>query len=159
MPFDHIDSSNSLLCKKLEIDPGEYRDCFLAGAAGHSQGIVAAIVIALSWESFFENAVDAVSLMMSIGTYVGFTYPVFGTVSSAIVRDSVRNGEGRPFPMLQITGLSLGHVEASVAQANKDLLQNLCIAISLSMDLQTLLFLVLPDLFLKLNFERDQSPK
>lgn len=122
-----------MTCKLYNLSPGEFRDCFLTGTTGHSQGIVASLVIALSesWESFYENALKAVSLMIFIGARVGLTYPGIGDVVSWVREDSVLNGEGRPSPMLHITDLSLDYVKIYVNQTNTNLLESQHIAISL----------------------------
>lgn len=117
-----------IICKIQLLTPGEH----LLAVAGHSQGIVTSLAIGLSdsWESFMENSLKAVSLMLFVGARTALKFPLT-VLSSEMVDDSFQNGEGRPTPMLIIRDLSLDQVEGFVTQTNKDLPESRRIAISL----------------------------
>lgn len=71
-------------CRTLGLEPGQMRDYF-SGATGHSQGIVAAAVVAGSdsWESFYAIAADAIALLFWIGfkSQSKIQGPAFGSAS------------------------------------------------------------------------------
>lgn len=118
-------------CKTLGVTPGELRDG-LVGATGHSQGLVTAVAIALSdsWDSFFDNALKAVSLLFFIGARCLTTYPRT-TLPPTMLQDSLENGEGRPSPMLSVRDLSRDEVEKFIASTNEHLPADKHVAISL----------------------------
>lgn len=92
-------------CKKLGISPKEFRDS-LCGVTGHSQGIIAAAVIARSggWEDFY----DATRIALTMSFWIGYESHIATPCSSlpvAAVRDSEARGEGRPSAMLSIDGI------------------------------------------------------
>lgn len=118
-------------CKTLGITPGEFRDT-LAGATGHSQGLVTAVAIALcdSWELFYESALKAVSLLFFIGSRCLITYPRT-TLPPTMLQDSLEHGEGRPSPMLSVRDLSRAEVDKFIAITNKHLPADKHIAVSL----------------------------
>lgn len=118
-------------CKTLGVTPGEFRK-HLSGATGHSQGLVTAVAIASSdsWDSFYEDAVKAVSLLFFIGARCLTTYPRT-SLPPTMLQDSLENGEGRPSPMLSVRDLSLEEVEKFIASTNKHLPVDKHVAISL----------------------------
>lgn len=118
-------------CKTLGVTPGEFRKA-LVGATGHSQGLVTAVAVALSdsWESFYENALKAVSLLFFIGARCLITYPRT-SLPPTMLQDSLDNGEGRPSPMLSVRDLSREEVEKFIESTNKHLPVDKHLAISL----------------------------
>lgn len=118
-------------CKTLGVTPGEFRK-HLSGATGHSQGLVTAVAIASSdsWESFYEDAVKAVSLLFFIGARCLTTYPRT-SLPPTMLQDSLENGEGRPSPMLSVRDLSREEVEKFIESTNKHLPEDKHVAISL----------------------------
>lgn len=121
----------AVTCKTLGVTPGAFRE-ILAGATGHSQGLVTAVAIASSdsWESFYENALKAVSLLFFIGLRCLITYPRT-SLPPTMLQDSLENGEGRPSPMLSVRDLSREEVEKFIESTNKHLPADKHIAISL----------------------------
>lgn len=120
-----------ITCKTLGVTPGEFRDN-LVGATGHSQGLVTAVAIALagSWESFYENAAKAITLLFFIGARCLITYPRT-TLPPTMLQDSLNNGEGRPSPMLSVRDLSREEVEKFIKSTNEHLPAEKHVAISL----------------------------
>ncbi|OVF11274.1 putative tetrafunctional fatty acid synthase subunit [Clavispora lusitaniae] len=118
-------------CKTLGVSPGEFRD-HLVGATGHSQGLVTAVAIASSdsWDSFYENALKAVTLLFFIGSRCLMAYPRT-TLPPTMLQDSLENGEGRPSPMLSVRDLSREQVEKFIATTNEHLPADKRVAISL----------------------------
>lgn len=118
-------------CKSLGVTPGEFRDA-LVGATGHSQGLVTAVAVASSdsWESFYANALKAVTLLFFIGARCLIAYPRT-SLPPTMLQDSLDNGEGRPSPMLSIRDLSREEVEKFIDSTNKHLPSDKHLAISL----------------------------
>ncbi|KAK8033901.1 fatty acid synthase subunit beta [Apiospora marii] len=102
-------------------DPGDLGQS-LAGATGHSQGIVLAAVAAKAhdWESFFVEAKWAVQLLFWIGFESQMAAPP-SLVTPAIVRDSLEGGEGAPSHMLLVRGLGKEALDAVIAAGNRHL--------------------------------------
>lgn len=100
--------------------PGEFRK-FYAGATGKSQGIVAAVVIALSdsWDSFLQNAIKGVSLMLFIGCRVDVCSPA--VVPSDPLPTASTFFEGDPSSTLKISELTLEQVEYFLTELNHSL--------------------------------------
>ncbi|KAJ7808688.1 fatty acid synthase beta subunit [Mycena olivaceomarginata] len=86
-------------CNVAGLTPGQYRDT-IAGATGHSQGIVSAVAIAASdsYESFAANALKAVKWLFFSGLRGQQAFPIIA-LEPSIVEDSVEGGEGMPTPM------------------------------------------------------------
>ncbi|CEH12097.1 fatty acid synthase [Ceraceosorus bombacis] len=106
-------------CRASGLSPGQFRDRVL-GATGHSQGIVAALVLATSDDepSFIENCVKALGLLFHIGKRGQESFPAL-SLDAALVADSVEGGEGEPTPMLSVQGLAIRALEGAVAAVNK----------------------------------------
>lgn len=121
----------TVTCKALGVTPGEFRDA-LVGATGHSQGLVTAVAIASSdlWNSFYQNALKAISLLFFIGARCLSAYPRT-SLPPTMLQDSLDNGEGRPSPMLSIRDLSREEVESFIDQTNRHLPTDKHLAISL----------------------------
>lgn len=118
-------------CKSLGMTPGAFTDA-LVGVTGHSQGLVTAVAIASSdsWDSFYENALKAVTFMFFIGARSLITYPRT-TLPPTMLQDSLENGEGRPSPMMSIRDLPHSDVHKFIDQTNKHLPQEKHVAVSL----------------------------
>lgn len=105
--------------KVLRITPAELRSLFV-GACGHSQGIVAAVVISKSRteQEFVENTVNALQTLFWIGLRSQQVYPET-TLSPKILSDSLAHGEGIPTPMLAVANMPLTELQAQVDISNK----------------------------------------
>ena len=110
-----------VVCHIAGITPGQLRDK-MAGATGHSQGIVSAVVIAASstFESFTENAKKALKWLIFSGLRGQQAFPVV-SLDPEMVQDAIDGGEGSPSPMLSVTGLSLKDLEPHIALTNSHL--------------------------------------
>jgi fatty acid synthase subunit alpha, fungi type len=108
-------------CKVAGLTPGELRDR-VAGATGHSQGIVSAVAIASSatFESFTNNSEKALRWLFYCGLRGQQAFPVV-SLEPRIVQDAIEGGEGAPSPMLSIAGLSLKELEPHIKQTNSHL--------------------------------------
>ncbi|KAJ1969223.1 fatty acid synthase alpha subunit Lsd1, partial [Dispira parvispora] len=120
-----------VMCRVLDLTPGQVRRNFVA-ATGHSQGIVAATVIAASdsWESFYTNAERGLGLLFWMGTRSQQVYPAT-TLNPVILQDSLSNNEGTPSPMLGITHLRYADVVQHVELTNSHLPEDRHIKIAL----------------------------
>lgn len=120
-----------VICRVSGFTPGELRD-HIAGATGHSQGVVSAIAISASdsFESFEMNAKKALRWLFFCGMRGQEAFPVLA-LEPSIVQDCIEGGEGEPTPMLSITNLPLASLEPHVAATNKHLSANAQIAVSL----------------------------
>ncbi|KAF9532470.1 fatty acid synthase [Crepidotus variabilis] len=110
-----------VVCHVANLTPGEIRSR-IAGATGHSQGILSAVVISASstFEEFTENSRKALKWLFFTGLRGQEAFPVT-SLEPGIVQDSIEGGEGVPGPMLSITGLSLTELEPHVKKTNKHL--------------------------------------
>jgi fatty acid synthase subunit alpha len=108
-------------CHVLNLTPGELRSN-LAGATGHSQGIVSAVAVATSstFEELTENTRKALKWLFYSGLRGQQAFPVTA-LEPSIIQDSLQGGEGAPTPMLSVTGLGLNELESHVVSTNKHL--------------------------------------
>jgi fatty acid synthase subunit beta len=89
-----------------------------AGSTGHSQGVIASVVISASAteEEFFINSGKALGLLFWMGTRAQQVFPPT-TLNPTVLEDSLSNNEGTPTPMLAINNLRedqvLKHLEAT----------------------------------------------
>lgn len=120
-----------IVCHIAGLLPGELRER-MAGATGHSQGIVSAVAIAssTSFDSFTENAKKALKWLIYSGLRGQQAFPVV-SLEPSIVQDSIEGGEGSPTPMLSVTGLSLKELEPHIKQTNTHLADNSQLFVSL----------------------------
>jgi fatty acid synthase subunit alpha len=120
-----------IVCRVSGLSPGELRDR-MAGATGHSQGIVSAVAIAASTtlESFLENAQKALKWLFMSGLRGQEAFPVM-SLEPSIIQDAVEGGEGAPSPMLSVTGLDLEDLEGHIQSTNSHLPQNSQLFVSL----------------------------
>lgn len=120
-----------ITCKTLGVTPGQFKSN-LKGTTGHSQGLVASLVVAStdSWESFETESLKAVELLFYLSVRCLQAYPST-SLSPSMVKDSEENGEGNPGPMLSVRDLSVSEVENFVSQTNHHLPTEKHIKISL----------------------------
>ncbi|PUU81782.1 fatty acid synthase beta subunit dehydratase [Tuber borchii] len=118
-------------CKILAKEPGELREG-LAGATGHSQGIItaAAIASASTWDSFHRITSDTLTILFWIGCRSQQTYPRTSLAPSTL-QDSINEGEGTPSPMLSVRDLPQAQVQHHVDITNTHLPKDRHIHISL----------------------------
>lgn len=107
--------------KVLDWSPAELA-AKIAGATGHSQGIISAAVIAASRteDEFVRNSQQAMRLLFWIGLRAQQAFPE-ATLTPNIVRDSLENGEGHPTPMLSVSNLEESKLRAQIAACNEHL--------------------------------------
>ncbi|KAL2864066.1 acyl transferase domain-containing protein [Aspergillus lucknowensis] len=93
--------SYAVTCKILNKNPGELGH-HLSGAAGHSQGIVVAALLAtvVSWPTFFDAASTALQVLFWIGCRSQQCFP------SSSIPPSLVNQSERLSPMLSVKGAS-----------------------------------------------------
>jgi fatty acid synthase subunit beta, fungi type len=110
-----------ITCRVIGKSPGEMRG-ILSSVTGHSQGIVAAAVIARSesWVTFLESTQIAMEMLFWIGFESHHATPT-SSIPAAATRDSEEAGEGRPSSMLSIRGLALSSVERVLQEINTHL--------------------------------------
>ncbi|RAL06934.1 putative fatty acid synthase beta subunit [Aspergillus homomorphus CBS 101889] len=103
-----------ITCKILNKTPGEFAR-HLSGAAGHSQGIVVAALLAtvVSWPTFFDAARTALQVLFWIGCRSQQCYPP-SSIPPALVDQSERLS-----PMLSIKGASREQLLQHLAEHNK----------------------------------------
>lgn len=104
----------------------------LAGATGHSQGLVTAVCISASTddESYLQNARKGLLWLFHAGLRGQQAFPVLA-LEPTVVQDAIEGGEGTPTPMLAVGGLLLKDLEPYVAKTNKHLPFNSQLHISL----------------------------
>lgn len=121
----------AVTCRVLGLNPGQVRDN-LKGATGHSQGLITAIAISASdsWDEFYNSASRILKIFFFIGVRVQQAYPSTFLPPSTL-EDSVKQGEGKPTPMLSIRDLSLNQVQEFVDATNLHLPEDKQIVVSL----------------------------
>ncbi|KAL9596244.1 MAG: hypothetical protein Q9179_004685 [Wetmoreana sp. 5 TL-2023] len=109
----------TVTCQLLGMNPGELRDSF-EGIAGHSQGIITAIVISQSdsWESFFRSAKAALTFLFWIGVRSQLVFPQRVHKPSMI---NMSLDEGVPTPMLSVRHLPQDVLQVQIDRANHHL--------------------------------------
>lgn len=141
----------ALTAKLQGLTPGELR-LRLSGTTGHSQGVATAVAIAASslWELFYANAIKAVLLMFFTALRCVQAYP--NTLLPPLVwEELIKNGEGKPLPMLLIRDLLYEQVAKFVADTNQHLPPAKQIDISLVNGARNLVVLGPPQLLSGLN--------
>lgn len=118
-------------CRACGLTPGDFRRR-IAGATGHSQGVISALVLATSDsnESFRDNTSKALRLLFHIGKRGQESFPEL-TIEPALINDAVEGGEGEPTPMLSVTGLTQPALEKFIKATNTHLPDGLRVDISL----------------------------
>ncbi|KAI2791873.1 Fatty acid synthase subunit beta [Penicillium oxalicum] len=99
--------------------PAQLQSAFM-GTTGHSQGIVAATVIAVaqSWRQFDALALNALRLLLTIGTCSQDQFAV-AQLPPAIVSDAEAHGEGFPGPMLSVADCPIDQLRSYMAAVNE----------------------------------------
>ncbi|KAM3582650.1 fatty acid synthase alpha subunit Lsd1 [Umbelopsis sp. WA50703] len=106
-----------VMLRVLQRTPDEIRK-YIVGSTGHSQGVIASVVISSSAteEEFIANSAKALGLLFWMGTRAQQVFPST-TLNPTILEDSLSNNEGTPTPMLAINNLRedqvLKHLEAT----------------------------------------------
>lgn len=120
-----------VVTRVANLTPGDMRS-LLAGATGHSQGIVSAVTISASatFDSFSQNTAKALKWLFYSGLRGQESFPVV-SVESSIVQDCVEGGEGVPSPMLAVTGLPLRDLQKFINKTNAHLPDNSKLFVSL----------------------------
>ncbi|KAG9315241.1 hypothetical protein JVU11DRAFT_4375 [Chiua virens] len=120
-----------VICRVSGLTPGQLRD-HIAGATGHSQGVVSAITVSAStsYESFDANVKKAIRWLFFCGMRGQEAFPVLA-LEPGIVQDAIDGGEGQPSPMLSINGLALSALSLHIEATNKHLPVNSQLAVSL----------------------------
>ena len=120
-----------VVCHVANLTPGQLRDR-LAGATGHSQGIVSAVAVATSstFDDFTENSSKALKWLFYSGLRGQQSFPVTA-LEPGMVQDSIQGGEGSPSPMLSVTGLSLIELGPHISKTNQHLASNAQLHVSL----------------------------
>ncbi|KAF7326260.1 Fatty acid synthase [Mycena kentingensis (nom. inval.)] len=118
-------------CNVAGVTPGEFRGT-LAGATGHSQGIVSAVAISAStsFESFTANALKALKWLFFSGLRGQQAFPIVA-LEPGMINDAVEGGGGTPSPMLSVTDLKLTELESHIKKTNAHLSDNVKINLSL----------------------------
>ena len=73
-----------------------------------------------SWHSFYEVARLAIEVLFWLGFYCHQARPN-SSVSAALAKECLENGEGQPSSMLSVRGLDRLRIEALLAKFNKSL--------------------------------------
>ncbi|KAF9768132.1 hypothetical protein IL306_014601, partial [Fusarium sp. DS 682] len=114
----------ALLIKLLGISPGQMRT-FLSGIAGHSQGIITAVVASLVDDdndrlSLERLSYDALNILFYIGCRSQECFVAPG-VSPRALKDSQDHGEGTPSSMLSVKGMSPKAIQLIATEVNTHL--------------------------------------
>ncbi|KAK4175382.1 acyl transferase domain-containing protein [Triangularia setosa] len=110
-----------ITCQVFGKHPGQLRD-LLHAVTGHSQGLLAAVVVskADSWPSFYRACDQALRISFWTGLESHYTTPPCA-VSAAAVADCVENKEGYPSSMLSVSGLSQDQLTLLLERTNRGL--------------------------------------
>lgn len=110
-----------IVCRVQNVTPGQLRDK-IAGATGHSQGIVSAVAVAASdsFESFELNSKKALKWLFYNGLRGQQAFPLV-SLEPSIIQDCIDGGEGTPGPMLSVTGLALKELDPHIKKTNSHL--------------------------------------
>ncbi|RAH54459.1 malonyl CoA-acyl carrier protein transacylase [Aspergillus piperis CBS 112811] len=118
-------------CQTMGLSPREMHG-YLSGVSGHSQGIVVALVIAVSdtWGDFYRQSLEALRILFYISCRSHEIFPP-QFIPESIIRDAEDNGEGAPSPMLRVRNLRRGQLQKIIDTVNSYLPQQSRVAISL----------------------------
>jgi fatty acid synthase subunit beta len=121
-----------VVCRVTNFTPGQVRDR-IAGATGHSQGIVSAIVLSASetFDNLTVNSRKALRWLFYCGLRGQQAFPPVA-VEPSLVQDTLDGGEGVPSPMLSVTGLALKELNGHIKKTNAHLPSNSKLSISLN---------------------------
>ncbi|EKM78079.1 hypothetical protein AGABI1DRAFT_61049 [Agaricus bisporus var. burnettii JB137-S8] len=120
-----------VVCRVANLTPGQVRSR-IAGATGHSQGILSAVVISASetFDDFTENSRKALRWLFYCGLRGQQAFPPVA-VEPSLVQDTLDGGEGTPSPMLSVAGLPLKDLEVHIKKTNSHLPANSQLGVSL----------------------------
>jgi fatty acid synthase subunit beta len=120
-----------VVCRVTNLTPGQVRSR-IAGATGHSQGILSAVVVSASetFNDFTENSRKALRWLFYCGLRGQQAFPPVA-VAPSLVQDTLNGGEGTPSPMLSVAGLPLKELEGHIKKTNSHLPANSQLGISL----------------------------
>lgn len=120
-----------IVCRVANLNPSQIRDR-IAGATGHSQGIVSAVVLSASdtFDVLTTNSRKALRWLFYCGLRGQQAFPPVA-IEPSLVQDTLDGGEGTPSPMLSITGLSFEDLDKQVVKTNSYLPANSRLAVSL----------------------------
>ncbi|KIL87771.1 hypothetical protein FAVG1_08648 [Fusarium avenaceum] len=95
---------------------------FLAGATGHSQGILAAAAIAAmdSAASFLEQSLQAITVSVSLGVRIQQLYGL-QILPRSVTKDHLFEERGMLTPMLSVRGLSMEVLQNTINNLNNTL--------------------------------------
>ena len=101
----------AVLLKSMNLAPEDLRS-ISKNSTGHSQGVLAAVVVSASgtWEEFMSNCKTCIRMLFWMGLRSQQKNPIV-TTDPKILQDSNQSSEGIPQPMLAIT--SLPHTAAT----------------------------------------------
>lgn len=118
-------------CRASGLSPGQFRNR-IKGTTGHSQGVISAVVLAVSdsYEDFVVHTVKALQLLFHIGKRGQESFPEL-TIEPSLIKDAVEGGEGEPTPMLSVTGLTESALDKFIKSTNSHLDEGLKVNISL----------------------------
>ncbi|KAK4669936.1 uncharacterized protein QC763_207300 [Podospora pseudopauciseta] len=110
-----------ITCQALGKRPGQLRD-LLHAVTGHSQGLLAAVVVAKanSWSSFYQASDEALRISFWIGLESHYATPPC-TLPAAAIADCVEHEEGYPSSMLAVSGLSQDQLTLRLERTNRGL--------------------------------------
>eukprot|EP00667_Euglena_gracilis_P000009 EG_transcript_9 len=108
-----------VMWKSLDRPLQEVQSAF-KGAAGHSLGIISAVVLASSADEaeFLQNAATGITLLLWIGLRASVAYPAVA-LDPDVLEDSLTANEGKPTPMLSIAKLPISAVQQHVEEINR----------------------------------------
>ncbi|KAL4730974.1 putative PKS/NRPS-like protein biosynthetic cluster [Fusarium chlamydosporum] len=123
--------SYEVTCKTLGLHPGQVQDS-LSGTTGHSQGLIAAAVVAMadSWESWRTATRLAITSLFWLGLRAQQAF-VCAAISPAMAKDSEMHDEGIPTPMLHLRGFEREEIQTQISKANKKLCTGSRLALAL----------------------------
>jgi fatty acid synthase subunit beta len=108
-----------IACRKVSSSPGQFNSA-LTCAVGYSQGVFAALAVALSntWNDFWEAAEFAIRLSFAVGLESHRACPS-SHIPAALRQQCFEDGHGDPSPMLSVRGLSRDVLASTIAQINR----------------------------------------
>ncbi|KAI9745826.1 MAG: hypothetical protein M1818_000507 [Claussenomyces sp. TS43310] len=94
----------------------------ISGTTGHSQGVIVAAITATadSWESFDSLCLDALQILLSIGSRSQEHFAI-AQLPPTVLDDAEEHGEGFPAPMLSVRDYPVSKVREFVKEVNSHL--------------------------------------
>lgn len=111
-----------LTLKLWNVEPSEGKHLF-QGFTGHSQGILAAVVVSISntFDELYQNTIHVTKGMMWFGIRLQQEVPFSLSIRSDIMKESKQLGYGKPSPMLAILQLQPKNILKYIEMVNKSL--------------------------------------